>query len=124
MLENLENIIFYEKENKEKPVEDFLDSLPDKHRAKAISELELLSKFGTELQKTIYAEAIKRKDYKGLWELRIKFASDISRILYFMPIRNQFVLLHGFVKKTQKTPEKELKTAFKNMEDYRRRFLK
>ena len=63
----------------------------------------------------------KGKDNKGLYELRIKFSSDIARIFYFTYHNNKFVLLHGFVKKTMKTPENEIKRARKYMEDYKRR---
>ncbi|MFB5065614.1 MAG: type II toxin-antitoxin system RelE/ParE family toxin [Candidatus Wallacebacter cryptica] len=47
---------------------------------------------------------IKGKNNKGFYELRIKFSSDISRIFYFSLQRNTFVLLHGCVKKSKKTP--------------------
>ena len=63
----------------------------------------------------------KGKDNKGLYELRIKFSSDIARIFYFTYHNNKFVLLHGFIKKTMKTPENEIKRARKYMEDYKRR---
>jgi len=112
-------IIFYEKENGQNPVKEFLISLPKKHSAKAYWSIELLEKFGTNLTEP-YIKPIKRDKYKGLWELRIKFASDISRIFYFMPVGNTFVLLHGFVKKTEGTPVGELEIAKKYMEDYRK----
>ena len=63
----------------------------------------------------------KGKDNKGLYELRIKFSSDIARIFYFTYHNNKFVLLHGFVKKTMKTPQGEIKKARKYMKDYKRR---
>ena len=56
-----------------------------------------------------------------LWELRIKFSSDISRIFYFSPMKNKIVLLHGFVKKTDKTPHGEIETAQKRLLDYNER---
>ena len=112
-------IIFYEKENSQNPVKEFLKSLPKKHSAKAYWSIELLEKFGTNLTEP-YIKPIKSDKYKGLWELRIKFASDISRIFYFMPVGNTFVLLHGFVKKTKGTPVGELEIAKRYMEDYRR----
>ncbi len=46
-----------------------------------------------------------------------------SRIFYFLPIGNKFVLLHGFLKKDQKTSKKELETALRYKEDYVRRFV-
>ena len=58
---------------------------------------------------------IKGTKYKGLFELRIKLASDISRILYFSHEKDSFMLLYGFTKKTQKTPSSELERAYKRM---------
>jgi len=59
-----------------------------------------------------------------LWELRIKQASDISRIFYFAEVDHSFVLLHGFVKKSQKTPRKESDKAKKYLADHKRRHCK
>ena len=98
-------------------VADFLDSLPLKHRAKAIWEIELLAVQGIGLTLP-YAKHIDGE----LWELRIKFASDISRIFYFIPVQNKIVLLHGFVKKTDKTPPGEIEIAKKRILDYKRRY--
>lgn len=63
----------------------------------------------------------KGKDNKGLYELRIKLSSDIARIFYFTYYSNKFVLLHGFIKKTMKIPENEIKKARKYMEAYKMR---
>ncbi len=111
------NIEIYQKENGEIPLVDFINSLPAKHKAKVFWEIELLKEFGIELKEP-YSKAIKGDEYKGLWELRIKFASDISRIFYFLPFESTFILLHGFVKKTERTPKKELEIAKKYVEDY------
>jgi phage-related protein len=103
---------YYKKENGDIPVLDYLLSLVTKMRAKAFSEIELLEKYGYELTEP-YVKTIKGAKYKGLFELRIKFASDISRIFYFMFRQKTFVLLHGFTKKTQKTPPRELERALR-----------
>jgi phage-related protein len=66
---------------------------------------------------------IKGEEYKGLLELRVQVASDISRIFYFMPEGSRFVLLHGFIKKTEETPTRELDIAKSRMEDYLRRCM-
>jgi len=52
-----------------------------------------------------------------LWELRVKQSSDITRVFYFFPTGDRVLLLHGFVKKTSKTPEMELRTAKRRMQD-------
>lgn len=99
-----------------KPVEEFLDSLPAKMRIKAIDSLDLLEEYGNKLRLP-YSKALN----DGLFELRIKFSSDISRIFYFFFIGNKIVVTNGFVKKTQKTPQTELAKARKYKQDYERR---
>lgn len=64
---------------------------------------------------------MKGKYGKDLYELRIKYANDIARIFYFTYYNNKFVLLHGFIKKTMKTPNSEIQKAQLYMEDYKRR---
>lgn len=114
------NVEFYKKENGDIPVMDFLLSLEPKMRAKAFSEIELLEKHGTNLREP-YTKPLKGDKYKNLFELRVKFSSDISRIFYFTFKNNTFVLLNGFIKKTEKTPKRELDKAIKYKEDYERR---
>lgn len=114
-------VLFYKKESGEEPVKDFITSLPKKHQAKAVWEIDLLADYGTGLREP-YVKSIKGEKYKGLLELRVQQGNDISRIFYFMPVGDTFVLLHGFVKKNQKTPPRELETALRYMEDYQRRF--
>jgi len=79
-----------------------------------------LEKFGNELHYP-HVEKIKGKKYKDLWELRIEFASNIFRIFFFLPKGNIAILLHGIVKKKQKTPKKELDIALDRMNEYLRR---
>lgn len=114
------NVEFYKKENGDIPVMDFLLSLEPKMRAKAFLEIELLEKHGANLREP-YTKPLKGDKYKNLFELRVKFSSDISRIFYFTFKNNTFVLLNGFIKKTDKTPKRELDKAIKYKEDYERR---
>ena len=51
-----------------------------------------------------------RKLEKNLWEVRIQLDNRIARIL-FTTHEEIMVLLHGFIKKSQKTPDSELKIA-------------
>jgi phage-related protein len=111
---------YYKKENGNIPVLDYLLSLNAKMRAKVFSEIELLEKHGPNLREP-YVKPMKGMQYKGLFELRVKFASNISRIFYFVYRQKTFVLLHGFTKKTKKTPQKEIKRALRYKDDYERR---
>jgi len=113
-------IDFYCSESKRYPVEEFLDKLPAKHRAKAIRELELLETYGWSLLSP-HTRKIQGARYSGLYELRIKFASNISRIIYFGSDGNTFVLLHGFVKKSNRTPQRALETALRRMKNHQER---
>lgn len=110
------NIIFYEKEDGTRPIQEFLDQLPVKHNAKALRDIDILEKYGTALTEP-HVKHISGK----LWELRIRLANDISRIFYFIPIGNNIVLLHGFVKRIQKTLSREVETANNYLNDYQRR---
>ncbi len=112
---------FYQRSNGDIPVKDFLLTLNSKMRAKAFHEIDLLRKMGNELREP-YVKAIKGKDNKGLYELRVKFSSDIARIFYFVYYNNKYILLHGFAKKTMKTPRAEILKAKTYMEDYARRY--
>jgi len=85
-------------------VEVFIDSLYANEFAKVIRAIELLEEFENNLgmPHSKYLE-------NGILELRIRGKREI-RILYCFH-KNSAFLLHAFIKKTQKTPEKELITA-------------
>ena len=110
----------YAKGNGEVPVREFQRSLPAKHRVKSTHDMDLLAEFGTSLREP-YAKAVRGRRYRGMWELRTRFASDISRIFYFLAIGNRFVLLHGYIKKDDKLDTRELEIARSYMDDYLRR---
>ena len=87
-------------------------------RIKAIDSLELLEEYGNQL-KMPYSKFLE----DGIFELRIKFASDITRIFYFFYVENRIIVTNGFVKKTQRTPKDELIKAKKYKKDYERRHM-
>lgn len=109
-------IDYYQTVHGDLPVKQFLDELPVKLQAKNFRELELLAEFGKQLPMP-YAKPLHGKQAKGLWELRVKLASDITRIFYFYPTGSRILLLHGFLKKTDATPQSELETAIRRMKD-------
>ncbi|MGE4126170.1 MAG: type II toxin-antitoxin system RelE/ParE family toxin [Pusillimonas sp.] len=53
----------------------------------------------------------------GLFELRCKGAEGIGRAFYCTVIGREIVILHSFIKKTQETPDRELKTARKRLKE-------
>lgn len=109
-------IEFYKKENGEEPLKKFLDSLPKKLREKTLLSISYLHDYGYQLN-GLYSKKITDE----LWELRTKQSSDITRIMYFFFDRDKVILTHGFVKKTNKTPIKEIERAEKYRKDYYRR---
>lgn len=54
----------------------------------------------------------------GIFELRAKVGTDISRVLYFFYYEGRIVLTHGFIKKTQRTLAGEIEKAKKYRRDY------
>ena len=87
-------ILLYETTSGNRPVERFLNTVPVDHRAKIVRNLELLREFGNQLGGG-YIDYIK----DGIWELRTAQGGNISRILYFSPVGDNIILLHGFIKK-------------------------
>lgn len=106
-------VIFYKNEKGEEPAKDFLDSLDTKMRAKLTRTIYLLQENGNKLREP-YTKSLK----DGIFELRAKEGSDITRVLYFYVIGNKAVLTHGFVKKTNKTPPSEIERAIQYRDDY------
>ena len=100
----------------QQPIVEFLNGLDAKMRAKALHSISILEEFGNQLR-----EPHSKAMGDGLFELRIKFSSDISRIFYFFVVDNRIVLTNGFVKKTMKTPKAEIELARKYKADYERR---
>ena len=63
-----------------------------------------------------YLKHIENTD--GLYEIRVQLGSDIFRIFCFFDQEQLVVLAHGFQKKTQKTPKKEIELALKIKTEY------
>jgi phage-related protein len=54
---------------------------------------------------------------RGLFELRCKGQEGIGRAFYCTMVNREIVVLHGFIKKTQETPERELTIARKRLKE-------
>jgi phage-related protein len=55
----------------------------------------------------------------GLFELRLKSHEGIGRVFYCTLVKRRIVMLHQFVKKTEKTPPKELAVARRRMKEWK-----
>jgi len=104
---------FYETPSGDQPVKDFLLSLDKKMRAKMLVMINLLQDNGYELREP-YSKHIS----DGIFELRAKVGSDNTRVLYFFYVEGNIILTNGFIKKTQKTPSKEISKAKKYRAEY------
>ena len=107
------SVEFYAKSNGEEPVREFLLDLDPKMRAKMVREIGLLETNGPTLR-----EPDSRPLGDGIFELRAKLSSNITRVLYFFYVGKKIILTNGFVKKTQKTPTREIDIAKKYRDDY------
>ena len=108
------NVEFYTKDNGEKPAKDFILSLDTKMKAKVLGLINVLEEKGTQLR-----EPYSKHLQDGIFEIRGKVGTDITRVLYFFYYGNRIILTNGFVKKTQKTPKNEIRIA----QSYRKDFL-
>lgn len=97
---------YYAKTERNIPVIEFLNSLNPKQVAKMLREIQLLETNGNDLRDP-HSKALRN----GIFELRAQFDGVCLRILYFFAENKKIILTHGFVKKIQKTPNKEINTA-------------
>ena len=98
------NVVFYQTEAGNEPVREWLKGLPDKDR-RIIGEDIKTAQYGWPLGMPLI-----RKMERDLWEVRSTIGSGIARV-FFTAKGAMMILLHGFVKKSDKTPPDELNTA-------------
>jgi phage-related protein len=114
-------IVFYEAENpvrpEDKPIELFLDSLPDKAAAKCTAYMQILAEKGLQLGFP-YVSHVRGE----IWELRPVYRSYKYRIFYFAHTGRCFVMLHAVgPKKRMKTDPRDIAMAEERLADYVRR---
>ncbi|MFC2072517.1 type II toxin-antitoxin system RelE/ParE family toxin [Chloroflexota bacterium] len=107
------HIEYYESATGRSPVEEFIDSLDAKSKARVARTLDLLEEFGVSL-----GMPYTRHLEKHLWELRVRHGRSRYRIIYFLYTGQTFVLLHGLTKKTGPVPIVDIKIAGSRREDY------
>jgi phage-related protein len=88
-------------------VERELDALAQDVRARFLRIAELLEQHGPTGVREPYVKHLEGK----LWEMRMKGKDGIARAIYLTAKGERVVVLHVFVKKTQKTPAKALEIA-------------
>ena len=106
-------IEFYATTSGAVPTEEFLDALSDKVVQKIIAVIEL-----AETERIVSTRFLKKLSGTELFEFRIRWESNIYRLLCFFDRDSTVVITHGFVKKTQKTPQREIQRAERFRRDY------
>ena len=103
---------YYKDISGRKPVEEFLLGLGKKNLKLQAKAFEGIAKLRN---KEYHTEPLSKHLESGLWELRIKSGRDILRIFYTFMKGRIIILLHGFIKKQQKTLSNELQMARKRL---------
>jgi len=118
-MEKVSEINFYETESGSRPAEGFLDSL----NSKAVQKLTWVMRFIEERQGNVHGKFFEKlKHTDDIWEVKAKCGSNEYRMLRFINKKDILLLVHGFQKKSQKTPKKDIDTAEIRKKDHLRRF--
>lgn len=107
------NVVFFRSESGNEPVREWLKNMPREDK-RQIGEDVKTAQLGWPLGMPLI-----RKIDKDLWEVRTRLTDGIARV-FFTVDGSHMILLHGFVKKSQKTPQNELKTALSRLGNYNR----
>jgi len=105
-------VIFYRKKNKN-PIMDFILSLDEDFQLDIFALLKKLESDPFSLSSL----SKKIKGIKNLFEIRVKGKNRIVRFFYCFKKNQIIIVLHGFIKKSQKTPLKELSIAIKRKKE-------
>lgn len=109
-------VLYYRTERGDSPIEEFLNALPRKARAKCLAYIDMLEEFGVGLPRAFIA-----KVRDELWELRPEWAGTEYRFLYCALVGHRIVIVHALTKKSQKLKSKDIDLAMTRVADVRRR---
>ena len=112
-------VFYYRDKDGKAPIEDYIQSLASKSDKDSRIKLKKIYehiKYLSEVGQRARAPHAKHLDGE-IWELR----PIRVRILFAAWNGKDFILLHHFIKKTQKTPQREIDQAKRNLADYRER---
>ncbi len=104
---------FYEETDGRAPVEEFLDDLPERVRAKGLAIIKLLEEQGPTMPFP-YSSQVRGR----VRELRTHYGKELIRILYFADANRAFILLHGLIKRAQKLDEGDIRIAEQRMRQH------
>lgn len=106
---------FYATPSEKNVIREFILSLEKPQQAKVRRIFQVISEYGL----SSVLPHIKKLTGTPLWEIRI-LGKDNIRVLYVVPQTNFVLVLHGFIKKSQKTSPRELQTALNRLKDWQR----
>lgn len=106
-------VIYYTTTKGKNPTEEFLDSLQKQDKVKIFRILQYIEIYGL-ISALPHAKKITGT---SLWEIRVLGKTGI-RIMYATLYENSILLVHGFLKKKQKAPAKEVRIAINRMQDW------
>ena len=101
---------FFQSKRGDYPVADFIGNQERRVRQKVTDSIKMLEESGPFLMPPYM-----KKLFPNLYELRIK--SKVAVRIFYSPKTGTYYLLHAFIKKSQKTPERELKIALDRMNE-------
>lgn len=107
-------VIYYTTTTKENPAQKFMDSLQKAQKAKIFRIIQYIKEYGL----VTAIPHIKKLTGTPFWEIRV-LGQDNIRVFYAVVTQDSVLILHGFIKKTQKTPAKELETTFNRLKDWK-----
>lgn len=98
----------YETEDGECPFKDWVIQLPTKESAKLMAVINNIQEHGIPV--ALKMQWVKKLD-EDIWEIRSQSFGNAQRACYFHLHGTKYIITHGFSKKTQKTPKKEIQRA-------------
>lgn len=110
--------MFFKNSDGKSPIEEFLLELAKSNKVLVAKTRQGIEKLRN---KAYHREPLSKYLEPGLWELRVRSGSDILRIIFTFSKGRKIVLLHIFIKKTQKTPAGDLEIARKRLQEFERK---
>ena len=108
--------IFFRTAARGEPVREWLKGLPSPEDRKRIGEDIKTVEFGWPV-----GMPVSRPLGDGIYEVRTNLVQNrIARVLFYIDKKGRMVLLHGFIKKTPKTPDEDLELARSNKKKHQR----
>lgn len=104
---------YYISPSGENPVKKFIEFLAERQQRKIARILIYINEYGL----ITAIPHIRKLTGTPLWEIRI-LGQDNIRIFYASFLSDSILLLHGFIKKSQQTPRKEIETALNRLTDW------